>query len=218
MNKTETVIKAIQNSVDENETLDSISHNVWNFTSIMHAVELIQHIKEQEEFNAKFVKHLMKERDNLVDQLLQLQCEYDEMKEERDLSQEALQTLQNKYDGLESEDKQKGLILEAALVANNENETELLTKNSDDDLESEEARDNYIVDKKRDYIKERKVPKRRTTMGHSNPSYRALESRRIKEVTNIIDAMSDENVYIMYRILVTPLIQKLQSQIEELDI
>ena len=169
----------------------------------------------------KKIDYIEKKRDenkNLNDQLLQLKCEYDEMKEERDLSQEALQTLQNKYDGLESEDTQKGLILEAALVANNENETELLTKNSDDDLESEEARDNYILDKKRDYIKERKVPKRRTTMGHSNPSYRALESRRIKEVTNIIDAMSDENVYIMYRILVTPLIQKLQSQIEELDI
>ena len=194
MNKTETLIKAIQNSVDENETLDSISHNVWNFTSIMHAVELIQHIKEQEEFNAKFVKHLMKERDNLVDQLLQLQCEYDEMKEERDLSQEALQTLQNKYDGLELAQTPDSVILKA-MEYNQES-----------------------IDKKRDYIKEITIPKRRTTMGYSNPSRRALESNRINLLTKRIDDMSDEDVNKMYRVLVTPHIQKLQSQIEELDI
>ena len=199
MNKTETLIKAIQNSVDENETLDSISHNVWNFTSIMHAVELIQHIKEQEEFNAKFVKHLMKERDNLVDQLLQLQCEYDEMKEERDLSQEALQTLQNKYDGLELAQTPDGVILKAMEY-------------------NQESIDDDILDKKRDYIKEITIPKRRTTMGYSNRSRRALESNRINLLTKRIDDMSDEDVNKMYRVLVTPLIQKLQSQIEELDI
>ncbi len=55
-------------------------------------------------------------------------------------------------------------------------------------------------------------------MGHSNPSRRANESRRINEATEKIDAMSDEHVDIMYKDLVEPVIINLQSQIDQLDI
>ncbi len=93
MNKTETLIKEIQISVDENEALESMSQNVWNFTSIAHVVQLIQHLKDQEEFYTGYLKTLVKDKNNLDDQLLQLQSEYDEMQEERDNIQREYNTL-----------------------------------------------------------------------------------------------------------------------------
>ncbi len=132
MNKTETLIKEVQNSVDNNEKLESISHRVWNFTSIAHVVQLIQQLKDQEEFYTRYLKEIIKEKDNQDDQLLQLQSEYDEMQEERDSAQEGLETLQTAYDTLNLEDTQKANLLKIMVSNNMKIEMETLTKENEE--------------------------------------------------------------------------------------
>jgi len=171
--------------------------------TLENKIENHEKVEESNDYVIERLRVLNEDRinqiENLNDQLLQLKCEHDEKEEERNISQEALETLQNNYDALELEDTQKGMGLRIIDFNN-----ELRTNNE------------AVIAKKRAYIKEIKVPKRNTTMGYGNPSRRARESIRIKEVIDEIDNMSNEHVNLMYNDLVEPVIDKLQAQIDQL--
>ncbi len=87
------MFKNLQKLLDEVHTsVRNDDNKIWNFDSISYVAQLTREINT-----------LRKHIDIQDDQLLQLQCEYDELKEEKESLDEGFETLQKAYDTLEME-------------------------------------------------------------------------------------------------------------------